>query len=88
MIASFAILVAVGAVFLLNSCESTSSNQPAQQIKPVSANEMKVEYATEKDGFKIVVIDSCEYISYYLGWKEGLLTHKGNCKYCAERNKK
>ena len=37
-------------------------------------------YYIEKATF---IIDSCEYI---LGYKE--YTHKGNCKYCAERRKK
>lgn len=35
------------------------------------------------DGYKIIVIDSCEYLrgNYQLA-------HKGNCRYCIERNKK
>lgn len=39
--------------------------------------------------FSIIDIDSCEYLvlirpnSYY-----GVMAHKGNCKYCAERRKK
>lgn len=39
------------------------------------------------DGFDIVTIDSCEYIirSYYKG---GIMAHKGNCKFCLERNRK
>lgn len=40
--------------------------------------------------YTVVVIDSCEYIigtdnSAYNGGF--FLTHKGNCKFCAERNK-
>lgn len=36
--------------------------------------------------YKVVVIDSCEYIMYRsYGYLE--VTHKGNCKFCAERNK-
>lgn len=31
----------------------------------------------------VVVIDSCEYIQWGYG-----LSHKGNCKYCAERRRK
>lgn len=34
----------------------------------------------------VTVIDSCEYINYRAGYEQGLLTHKGNCKYCAKRN--
>jgi hypothetical protein len=33
---------------------------------------------------KIVVIDSCEYIQYHTYSYESI-THKGNCKYCIER---
>ena len=32
---------------------------------------------------KILVIDSCEYISWSYG-----LTHKGNCRFCKERRQK
>jgi hypothetical protein len=40
-------------------------------------------------GPEIVVIDSCEYIFCWFGtnYGSGSLTHKGNCKYCAERRK-
>ena len=39
----------------------------------------------------VVVIDSCEYLigsgrESYAGY--GYLSHKGNCKYCAERRKR
>jgi len=36
---------------------------------------------------KVVVIDSCEYIQYHVYYYEAI-THKGNCKYCAERAKR
>ena len=41
---------------------------------------------------RTVVIDSCEYLigSRYkpsVGYGYGYLSHKGNCKYCAERRK-
>lgn len=34
---------------------------------------------------KIVEIDSCEYL-YFTDFYAGALAHKGNCKYCTERN--
>jgi hypothetical protein len=38
--------------------------------------------------FKIIVVDSCEYIYSYEGVDEGaLFTHKGNCKFCSELSK-
>lgn len=46
----------------------------------------------KQDGYSIVEIDSCEYIevSSMTGTTSGYysLTHKGNCKFCAERSKK
>lgn len=43
------------------------------------------EYATCERGYtyEVLVIDSCEY---YHGTY--MLTHKGNCRFCAERNRK
>ena len=39
------------------------------------------------DGYRVVVVDSCEYLirSYIHG---GVMAHKGNCRFCLERNKK
>lgn len=44
------------------------------------------------EGFNVVVIDSCEYlirqrvdpVSFKRGY--GFMAHKGNCKFCEERN--
>lgn len=38
--------------------------------------------------FQIIIIDNCEYIAYHFCQNDGLLTHKGNCTYCLNRNKK
>lgn len=35
----------------------------------------------------LYIIDSCEYIGKITGTQSDFLTHKGNCKYCTERNK-
>ena len=38
--------------------------------------------------YTIVVIDSCEYIERYKGHYWGFnFSHKGNCKFCAKRNR-
>ena len=36
---------------------------------------------------EVLVIDSCEYVGYLYGYG-AVLSHKGNCKFCAERNRK
>ncbi len=46
---------------------------------------------TEFGDYTFIVIDSCEYIEYQAGMMESSvysLTHKGNCKFCKERNSK
>jgi hypothetical protein len=46
---------------------------------------------TANGDYVIKVIDSCEYIEYDWGifdQRVYSLTHKGNCKFCAERGKK
>jgi hypothetical protein len=45
----------------------------------------------KKDGFNIIVVDSCEYLKLenaigYNGY--GFLAHKGNCRFCKERRQK
>jgi|LakMenE01Jun11ns_1017448.scaffolds.fasta_scaffold9958207_2 hypothetical protein len=35
---------------------------------------------------EVLVVDSCEYLIFASGTRS--VTHKGNCKYCAERSKK
>lgn len=52
----------------------------------------------EKDGevistvnnrdIKTYTIDECEYIGSVVGGNRDFLAHKGNCKFCAERNKR
>lgn len=37
---------------------------------------------TRRDNYILFRIDSCEYISLH-----GSFSHKGNCKFCAERRK-
>ena len=49
-----------------------------------------VETDTVEQDYRVVVIDSCEYVMFdraagYHGF--GFMAHKGNCKFCAERAK-
>ena len=55
-------------------------------------------FGCEKDGevlsnvngryIKTYVVDECEYIGSVVGGNRDFLAHKGNCKFCAERNKR
>lgn len=59
-----------------------------------SCNEKKAAKPDGKQGSKnysVKVIDGCEYIECDYGELRARvysLTHKGNCKYCVERNSK
>ena len=33
------------------------------------------------------IVDSCEYVGRGIGSQAGILAHKGNCRFCAERRK-
>ena len=64
------------------SCE----NKTTTPIKPeIVFNTQLDRYDKE---FKIVAIDSCEYLYTDAGNNGQTVFHKGNCKFCIERNKK
>ena len=60
---------------------------------PIDNGKRKVEaiglngYSVTNSGVQILIIDGCEYIWCKNGYGAGL-THKGNCQFCEERNKK
>jgi hypothetical protein len=45
--------------------------------------------AVEVNGYQISIIefDSCQYLISGVSYSQ-MMTHKGNCKFCAERSKK
>jgi len=47
---------------------------------------IETDYHT-KEGLRVSIIDSCEYIHYSCGWGPEY-THKGNCRFCKERRQK
>ena len=45
-------------------------------------------YTVSPDRYKTYIIDSCEYYGSIEYGNSSFLTHKGSCKYCAERRRK
>ena len=43
---------------------------------------------TSNGDYVTKVIDSCEYIGYINAVPHDILTHKGNCRFCKQRNTK
>lgn len=41
----------------------------------------------ELHGMNTYIVDSCEYVGHAIGYRTGVLAHKGNCRFCAERKK-
>lgn len=72
------IISCAGICFMLLRCSPTSLQIEDRQKK------------WDKEHTKIVEIDNCEYIvkkhQSSSGWSETVV-HKGNCKFCKERNK-
>ena len=88
-------LFILSVLFVMISCNETTfdTNTYHAYHDAKNTNDVyKVVIYTNSDPLGLnVVIDSCEYLigrdyAGYYGF--GYLTHKGNCKYCAERRKR
>ena len=52
----------------------------------VGCNSMKKEYnRSYENDYETIYVDGCEYIREKFYHYDAPLTHKGNCKFCAER---
>lgn len=81
------IFISVVVLFAMISC----SKQPDTNIYHDVERTNDVYDVNGECRLRTVVIDSCEYlIGHYTGVYQGYgyLSHKGNCRYCAERRKR
>ena len=81
------ILILVTILFAMISC----SEQPDTNIYHKVEKTNDVYRVYDDLNVRVVIIDSCEYLvgSRNVGYQGyGYLSHKGNCKYCAERRKR
>lgn len=80
--ATLAAILMLAAVF----CQSCNSGNEKETITT----------PLNHDKYATIIIDSCEYLQYYVDLKYGnaytttdyqtkLITHKGNCKFCVAR---
>ena len=80
-------LIFLIALFLFASCGEDDEVTIEENIGLKDSSYIKFEYGAI-DVYHIQEIDGCEYI--LVNGRENTepaLTHKGNCKYCLERNK-
>jgi len=77
-------------VVLFCGCET---GEPGiQKEKIISAKRIDIQWFDElgynnEEEFTVITIDSCEYLLARYD-RSRMITHKGNCKFCAERSKK
>jgi len=67
---------------LMCSCGETKEER---QVKNSNYQSSDSVIAPDVTRLSVVVYDSCEYIQCYTYAGNYVITHKGNCKYCAER---
>ena len=63
---------------ILCSCANETDNSKTK-YQPTDKNDKAI--GTDAQPYEIIVIDSCEYVKGYY-----ILAHKGNCRFCKERN--
>lgn len=76
------VLLANGVIMMLAFCSLYGCEKPQNDIQYET-----LPYTLEYSHIDLITIDSCEYIRINNGYRTWG-SHKGNCKYCAERSKK
>lgn len=73
------VCVLLVAVIFCGYCDIKRANEHSQVFKK----------SVDVNGYQISIIefDSCQYLISGDGYSQ-MITHKGNCKFCAERSKK
>ena len=80
---------------LLTGCDNrTEEERYHDYLEKQKQKQIEKAHEDRWHGFNVIVIDSCEYLykkyevrGGYAGYGYGFMAHKGNCKFCAERNK-
>jgi hypothetical protein len=82
-------LLIVLSLFLV-SCEDkvTISTQEYNMLKTGKVPEYpkKIIIGNTYPTANIIKVDECEYIIYGFGGYQGIMTHKGNCRFCQKRS--
>ena len=87
------IFILIVVLFAIVSCRERPDTNIYHEVE-ITNDVYNVNVISTRDdptSLRVVVIDSCEYLigRNLIGDKGyGYLSHKGNCKYCAERRKR
>jgi hypothetical protein len=74
------IIIVIFALLMFSACSSENVTEAVN----IGDGQVKLNGWT----LKTYVIDSCEYVGFVAVGDGSFLTHKGNCRFCAERQRK
>lgn len=72
---------------LIVSCDSDNNSEQKITSDKIYHSLPTILNLGDISDLKVYTIDSCEYVGKLRGLKGDVLTHKGNCKFCKNRNK-
>ena len=72
--------------FTIGSCGYSEKSTAGVSVP--TGKDFLVDTGTGPCQIYVVEIDSCEYLVSMVGSQWGLMTHKGNCRFCRERGAK
>lgn len=82
-------IIVIALTVIMTSCAQEITIE--QGPKSVQPEVITTIVAFDGNGSKkicLYVIDSCEYIGFINAHNTDVLTHKGNCRFCKQRNTK
>lgn len=85
--AAIAVYTMLVAVIFCGCREPTKQKENIFSAKRIDIHWVDENGHSSEEEFTVIIIDSCEYLSANYD-RSRMITHKGNCKFCAERSKK
>jgi hypothetical protein len=82
------ILMVAITLLALSSCLGITKQEQDNFKEDEKLNVVLMPIKLDNNDISICIYDSCEYIGFGYGQQNGILTHKGNCKFCLKRNSK
>ena len=73
-------LLILALLFSILCSFANETDNSKTKYKPTDKNYKAI--GTDGKSYNVIVIDSCEYVTRFYK-----LAHKGNCRFCKERNK-
>lgn len=86
------VILALAALIMVGCDTRTEEQRHNDYLQEQKRKERHIEYQNRWKGYKVIIVDDCEYIVKTTDFKSatqsGYLAHKGNCRFCKERRQK